>query len=120
MQAVLPLDASCEDLEVDSSLSFLDDFVSEALAAGAPSYRPAHMRSPVTLKHTGIHMYTVISDYTCRCTCVVDLLGGTRLRSGPLLFVYTRCKSLLIMHEADDCDYMYVYIVAFVHIVEVE
>ncbi|XP_066557479.1 AP-4 complex subunit epsilon-1 [Amia ocellicauda] len=41
---VLPLDASCEDIEVDTSLSFLDDFVSEALARGAAPYKPHHQR----------------------------------------------------------------------------
>ena len=45
MQAVLPLDSSCEDLEVDSSLSFLDGFVSEAMAQGAQAYQPLHLRS---------------------------------------------------------------------------
>uniref|UniRef100_A0A671V9W1 AP-4 complex subunit epsilon n=1 Tax=Sparus aurata TaxID=8175 RepID=A0A671V9W1_SPAAU len=38
---VLPRDAG---LEVDSSLSFLDGFVSEALAAGAAPYKPPHQR----------------------------------------------------------------------------
>nr|XP_020514600.1 AP-4 complex subunit epsilon-1 isoform X1 [Labrus bergylta] len=41
---VLPRDASREPLEVDSSLSFLDGFVSEALAAGAAPYKPPHQR----------------------------------------------------------------------------
>lgn len=41
---VLPMDACLEDLEVDSSLSFLDGFVSEALAAGAAPYKPPHHR----------------------------------------------------------------------------
>ena len=45
MQAVLPLDSSCEDLEIDSSLSFLDGFVSEALAQGAQAYQPPHLRN---------------------------------------------------------------------------
>ena len=44
MQDVLPMDASCEDLEVDASLSFLDTFVSEALAKGASAYKPPHQR----------------------------------------------------------------------------
>lgn len=30
--------------QVDSSLSFLDEFVSEALAAGAAPYKPPHQR----------------------------------------------------------------------------
>ena len=45
MQDVLPMDASCEDLEIDSSLSFLDGFVSEALAKGASAYKPPHLRA---------------------------------------------------------------------------
>ncbi|XP_065884904.1 uncharacterized protein [Dysidea avara] len=44
MQQVLPVDASCEDVEVDSSLSFLDDYVSEALEKGDTPYKPAHVR----------------------------------------------------------------------------
>lgn len=44
MQEVIPLDSSCEDLEVDASLSFLDGFVSKALAKGASAYKPAHLR----------------------------------------------------------------------------
>uniref|UniRef100_A0A669B0C1 AP-4 complex subunit epsilon n=1 Tax=Oreochromis niloticus TaxID=8128 RepID=A0A669B0C1_ORENI len=41
---VLPRGANPETLEVDSSLSFLDRFVSEALAAGAAPYKPPHQR----------------------------------------------------------------------------
>uniref|UniRef100_UPI003AAA5824 AP-4 complex subunit epsilon-1 n=1 Tax=Centroberyx gerrardi TaxID=166262 RepID=UPI003AAA5824 len=41
---VLPRNAGLEPLEVDSSLSFLDGFVSEALAAGAAPYKPPHQR----------------------------------------------------------------------------
>uniref|UniRef100_A0A7N6A288 AP-4 complex subunit epsilon n=1 Tax=Anabas testudineus TaxID=64144 RepID=A0A7N6A288_ANATE len=45
---VLPRDANldCDNagLQVDSSLSFLDGFVSEALAAGAAPYKPPHQR----------------------------------------------------------------------------
>ncbi|KAM4619255.1 AP-4 complex subunit epsilon-1 [Polymixia lowei] len=40
----LPRDAGLEPLEVDSSLSFLDGFVSEALAAGAAPYKPPYQR----------------------------------------------------------------------------
>lgn len=35
---VLPVDASCEDLDVDENLSFLDGFVREAVANGAMPY----------------------------------------------------------------------------------
>ncbi|KAF7224233.1 AP-4 complex subunit epsilon-1 isoform X1 [Nothobranchius furzeri] len=41
---VLPRGVSQEPMEVDSSLSFLDGFVSEALAAGAAPYKPPHQR----------------------------------------------------------------------------
>ncbi|KAM8890736.1 AP-4 complex subunit epsilon-1 isoform 1-T1 [Spinachia spinachia] len=41
---VLPQEAGLEPLEVDSSLSFLDGFVSEALVAGAAPYKPLHQR----------------------------------------------------------------------------
>uniref|UniRef100_A0A8C6UTV6 AP-4 complex subunit epsilon n=1 Tax=Neogobius melanostomus TaxID=47308 RepID=A0A8C6UTV6_9GOBI len=41
---LLPLCSDPEPLEVDSSLSFLDAFVSEALAAGAAPYKPPHQR----------------------------------------------------------------------------
>jgi AP-4 complex subunit epsilon-1 len=37
---VIPLDASCEDFEVDKSLSFLDDYVQSSLEKGAKPYMP--------------------------------------------------------------------------------
>lgn len=40
MQAVLPVDAACEDIEVDQSLSFVDDYVQAARASGAKEYSP--------------------------------------------------------------------------------
>ncbi|XP_055365834.1 AP-4 complex subunit epsilon-1 [Betta splendens] len=43
-RVLLPGEAGLEPLEVDSSLSFLDGFVSEALAAGAAPYKPPHQR----------------------------------------------------------------------------
>ena len=63
MQEVLPLDASCEDLEVDSSLSFLDTFVSEALAKGASTYKPAHLREPVSPEHQKVQSELGSSNY---------------------------------------------------------
>ncbi|XP_066523362.1 AP-4 complex subunit epsilon-1 isoform X2 [Hoplias malabaricus] len=41
---VLPHAAPWDSIEVDSSLSFLDGFVAEALAAGAAPYKPPHQR----------------------------------------------------------------------------
>eukprot|EP00903_Cladosiphon_okamuranus_P015171 g14026.t1 len=40
MAAVLPVDASCEDVEADENLTHLDGIVSAALAAGAVGYSP--------------------------------------------------------------------------------
>ena len=62
MQSVLPLDSACEDLEVDSSLSFLDEFVAHSLAQGASRYRPLHLR-PATQRTQG-------SVCVCVCVCV--------------------------------------------------
>eukprot|EP00056_Hartaetosiga_gracilis_P012748 m.203964 g.203964 ORF g.203964 m.203964 type:complete len:1265 (+) comp13738_c0_seq1:100-3894(+) len=39
MRQVLPLDASCEDIEVDADLSFLDGLVNDALGKGALPYQ---------------------------------------------------------------------------------
>ncbi|XP_028921925.1 AP-4 complex subunit epsilon-1 [Ornithorhynchus anatinus] len=44
MSRLLPVDASCEDLVVDASLSFLDGFVAEGLSRGAAPYKPHHQR----------------------------------------------------------------------------
>eukprot|EP00743_Colponemidia_sp_Colp-15_P002166 GILK01002351.1.p1 GENE.GILK01002351.1~~GILK01002351.1.p1 ORF type:complete len:1062 (-),score=193.43 GILK01002351.1:67-3252(-) len=40
MREVLPVDASCEDLEPDENLSFLDIYVQDALQHGAKPYSP--------------------------------------------------------------------------------
>jgi len=40
MRAVLPVDASTEDIEVDVNMPFLNGFVAEALSAGARPYAP--------------------------------------------------------------------------------
>jgi AP-4 complex subunit epsilon-1 len=40
MVEVLPVDASCEDIEVDEHLSFLDQFIEQSLANGAVPYSP--------------------------------------------------------------------------------
>lgn len=40
MADVLPVDASCEDIDVDESLSFLQNFVQQALNNGARRYEP--------------------------------------------------------------------------------
>ncbi|CAH9142448.1 unnamed protein product [Cuscuta epithymum] len=38
LESIMPMDASCEDVEVDKSLSFLDAYVQESLESGAQPY----------------------------------------------------------------------------------
>ncbi|XP_042484192.1 AP-4 complex subunit epsilon-like isoform X2 [Macadamia integrifolia] len=45
VESIMPSDASCEDIEVDKSLSFLDGYVQEALLKGAQPYIPESERS---------------------------------------------------------------------------
>lgn len=40
MAALLPVDASCDDIEVDPNMAFLSDFVQTAVSNGAPQYAP--------------------------------------------------------------------------------
>ncbi|XP_051484452.1 AP-4 complex subunit epsilon-1 [Apus apus] len=44
MKKLLLFDASCNDIVVDASLSFLDGFVAEGLGRGAAPYKPHHQR----------------------------------------------------------------------------
>ncbi|XP_058189157.1 AP-4 complex subunit epsilon isoform X1 [Rhododendron vialii] len=44
---VMPLDASCEDIEIDKSLSFLNSFVQQSFEKGAQPYIPENERSGV-------------------------------------------------------------------------
>lgn len=49
---IMPLDASCEDIEIDKSLSFLDTFVHNSLNEGAEPYIPEAQRSgTLTVTH---------------------------------------------------------------------
>jgi hypothetical protein len=43
MADVLPVDASCEDIDVDENLSFLDKLVNQALLNGAAPYSPPNL-----------------------------------------------------------------------------
>eukprot|EP00762_Andalucia_godoyi_P004031 ANDGO_05635.mRNA.1 AP-4 complex subunit epsilon len=49
VQDVLPADGSCEEIEVDENLSFLDSIVRRALQAGAKPYTPAEHRASSVL-----------------------------------------------------------------------
>lgn len=53
---ILQMDASCEDIEVDRNLSFLNEFVESAAANGARLYIPESEHSDMhTTVITGIH-----------------------------------------------------------------
>lgn len=45
LENIMPLDASCEDIEIDKSLSFLDSYVHKAIEEGAEPYIPENERS---------------------------------------------------------------------------
>ncbi|KAI3804551.1 hypothetical protein L1987_26184 [Smallanthus sonchifolius] len=45
IENIMPLDASCEDIEIDKSLSFLDNYVLKSLEQGAEPYIPESERS---------------------------------------------------------------------------
>ncbi|CAO1942788.1 unnamed protein product [Urochloa humidicola] len=47
VESVMPTDASCEDIEVDRNLSFLNNYVQQALENGAAPYIPESERSGV-------------------------------------------------------------------------
>ena len=56
LDALHPLDASCEDLGIDSTLGFLSKFAGDAGRAGAPVYKPAHVRKTERPKQPVIEM----------------------------------------------------------------
>ncbi|KAI3703535.1 hypothetical protein L1987_73677 [Smallanthus sonchifolius] len=45
VENIMPLDASCEDIEIDKSLPFLDNYVHKSLEQGAEPYIPENERS---------------------------------------------------------------------------
>ncbi|GFZ16296.1 adaptin family protein [Actinidia rufa] len=47
VESIMPLDASCEDIEIDKSLSFLNTYVQHSLEKGAQPYIPENERSGI-------------------------------------------------------------------------
>ncbi|KAL9263584.1 AP-4 complex subunit epsilon-like protein [Drosera capensis] len=45
VETIMPIDASCEDIEVDKGLSFLNGYVQKSLEQGAQPYIPEHERT---------------------------------------------------------------------------
>lgn len=54
-QAALPLDASCEDLQIDASLPFLSAYVQQALANGAAPYISQQQRTSMGVMPSSRH-----------------------------------------------------------------
>ena len=95
MQEVMPLDSSCEDLEVDSSLSFLDGFVSEALAKGSSSYKPPHLRvaSPLPKAPSqciyNIKIIILLGKVVSQDRCLSsEDYGGAVMIKNPIIILY--------------------------------
>ncbi|KAL6985573.1 hypothetical protein U1Q18_018949 [Sarracenia purpurea var. burkii] len=47
VESIMPMDASCEDIEIDQSLSFLNNYVQQSLENGARPYIPENERSGI-------------------------------------------------------------------------
>lgn len=66
--ALLPIDASCEDIEVDKNLPFLNQYVQSMLSKGAKPYIPAserlHMGGPVSWASQ--HDESVVANHSLR------------------------------------------------------
>ncbi|XP_054824029.1 AP-4 complex subunit epsilon-like [Prosopis cineraria] len=45
VESIMPQDASCEDIEVDKNLSFLNDYVQQSIERGAQPYVPEDVRA---------------------------------------------------------------------------
>ncbi|XP_062318618.1 AP-4 complex subunit epsilon-1 [Osmerus eperlanus] len=70
-----------EPLEVDSSLSFLDGFVSEALAAGAAPYKPPHQRQEELSQEKALSLepYGLSLPVSLSSCCITDRQSPTLL-----------------------------------------
>ena len=79
IDAILPYDASCEDIEIDSSLSFLDEFVNKSLRGGADPYSRENKRT-FHVDVEGKRFSMVIHLYVC----------------SPENFIVSRCSYMLV------------------------
>ena len=94
MSEVLPMDASTEDLEADEDLSFLDDFVEEAINAGARRYDSSMAdMSPrdreIARDKAKVHAHSVLTEHNCCCEYLVAACGG----GGCLMKRSTQCTA---------------------------
>ncbi|CAM8940417.1 unnamed protein product [Rhodiola kirilowii] len=52
VECIMPADASCEDIEIDKSLSFLDNYVQQAIERGVQPYLPESERNGMSSMNT--------------------------------------------------------------------
>nr|XP_023991398.1 AP-4 complex subunit epsilon-1 [Salvelinus alpinus] len=84
---VLPAEGKLETLEVDSSLSFLDGYVSEALAAGAAPYKSPHQRQEDLVQEKALSLEPMVCP--CRSVCR-PAASQDRLTDRPVLMACTQ------------------------------
>lgn len=87
MADALPVDASCEDIDIDENLSFLNDYVQSSLNRGAKSYcLPESMIDEVDVqidtKSFNITPYAMPSIPTVSVSNIMSGLGGSA-QTGP-------------------------------------
>uniref|UniRef100_A0AAR2IX48 AP-4 complex subunit epsilon n=1 Tax=Pygocentrus nattereri TaxID=42514 RepID=A0AAR2IX48_PYGNA len=98
---VLPHPAPSDNLEVDSSLSFLDGFVSDALAAGAAPYKPPHQRQEELSQQRALSLepYGLSLPVTMSSCTLTDRQSPTFLSMSSDLSVLCVCSANTLMLE---------------------
>ena len=83
--AALPADASCEDLEVDPALRFLDTHVASALADGAAPYISEEQRFAMGAVRPSHHEEARPQEVAFTSGCVAALTSAHRPVGEPVL-----------------------------------
>lgn len=87
MQSVLPVDASCEDIEVDPDLSFLDDFIQQKLDEGCPDYDPPPVEEEEEARHASnaSDVGTLVGGLRFEAYSAPTVGGDTQISSAGIL-----------------------------------
>jgi AP-4 complex subunit epsilon-1 len=94
MVDVLPVDASCEDIDIDEELSFLNDFITEAIHLGARRYDPPESFLKMldgddgsdkksALKITPYEMPKIPAPVAAAMSSILPSMGSPSFPSGP-------------------------------------
>jgi AP-4 complex subunit epsilon-1 len=94
MVDVLPVDASCEDIDIDEELSFLNGFIAEAIHLGARRYDPPESflkmlegddgsDKKAALKITPYEMPKIPAPVSAALSSVLPSVGSPAFPSGP-------------------------------------